>query len=291
MIIKEQSYQDLLKDGWVSTSPKDYKPEIYKTKWSSGVRLYKRKDGKPIDQSQVGIQTYEGTYTTNIPIIKKIRVYKDKDENEEDALYLSSVYLEDIPKLKNYTNAKLTPNKNNPLVFTISNKSGEELIDAITFSSNSFVLKLGRFLTINATKVSGGTTDPVTTPPPDEKKKPTPAEKEKKEIPVVRTNTLHFNNDKKTYVATKVCDDFPFSLGCSNKLIGDLNASLFNGDRRNDVYNDGLQNLLDNSGSFGVNSNMEITKEIYDDVMNRLRKNNIIKETVKKVLKEYIINK
>lgn len=130
------------------------------------------------------------------------------------------------------------------------------------------------------------------TPIPDttiEKKKDTtvPVEKKKDEIPVVRTNTLRFNNDKKTYVATKKCDDFPFTLGCSNKLIGDLNASLFNGDRKNDVYSDELQNDLDNTGNFYKNPNMEITKDLWTKLMNR----KIIKESVKKVLKEYIIKK
>ena len=121
------------------------------------------------------------------------------------------------------------------------------------------------------------------------KKKDTtlPVEKKKDEIPVVRTNTLRFNNEKKTYVATKNCDDFPFTLGCSNKLIGDLNASLFNGDRMDDVYNGELQNNLENLGQFYNDPNKKITKDMWSKFINR----KIIKETVKKVLKERILKK
>jgi hypothetical protein len=293
MIIKEQSYQDLLKDGWVSTSPKDYKPEIYKTKWSSGVRLYKRKDGKPIDQSQVGIQTYEGTYTTSVPAIKKVRVYKGKDENDEESLYLSSIYLEKIPQLKNYTISKLTPNKNNPLIFSISNKSGEKLVDAITFSSNKFVFKysiLGRSFEITATKEDPKVSDEVTPPTPVKTKTDDTIVKKDKddEIPVVRTKPLYFNRDKKDDTPTKSCNDFPFTLGCINTKIGDLNAELFSGNRKNDTYTKGLQKFLDNTGNFGSrNPNMEITKDLWNELMNK----SIIKESVKKVLKEYINKK
>ena len=158
----------------------------------------------------------------------------------------------------------------------------------VTFNINKkgFTFKIAQIFTGTGVKVETPTPAQDTTV---KKKKDTtvPVEKKKDEIPVVRTNTLHFNNDKKTYVATKKCDDFPFTLGCSNKLIGDLNASLFDGDRMNDVYNDELQNDLENVGQFYNNPNKEITKDMWTKFMNR----RIIKETVKKVLKEYIIKK
>ena len=275
MIIKEQSYQNLLKDGWVSTPPKDYNTNDYKTKMSSNTRLYKRKDGKPIDQTQVGVQTFEGTYTTSIPAIKKVRVYKGKDENGEESLYLSSIYLEKIPQLKNYTISKLTPNKNNPLVFSISNKSGEELIDAITFGSNSFIFKysvLGRSFTITATKEETKVSDEVTPPTPVKTKTDDIVVKKDKdnEIPVVKSKPLYFNRDKKDDTPTKSCNDFPFTLGCVNTKIGDLNAELFSGNRKNDTYTKGLQKFLDNTGNFGSrNPNMEITKDLWNELMNK----------------------
>ena len=294
MIIKEQSYQDLLKDGWVSTPPKDYNTNDYLTKMSSNTRLYKRKDGKPIDQTQVGIQTLEGTYTTSIPSIKKVRVYKGKDETGEESLYLSSIYLEKIPQLKNYTISKLTPNKNNPLVFSISNKSGEELVDAITFGSNNFVFKysvLGRSFTITATKEDTTVSAEVTPLTPVKTKTDDTVVKKDKEdkIPVVKSKPLYFNNDRKDTTPTKDCSDFPFTLGCVNTKIGDLNAKLYRGNRGDDKYTKDLQDHLDNSGNFDRqdNPNMELTKDLWNELMNK----QVIKESVKKVLKEYINKK
>ena len=186
--------------------------------------------------------------------------------------------------------SKIELRKVNDLKFDVYSQGKQIKFSEVTFNINKkgFTFKIAQIFTGTGVKVETPTPAQDTTV---KKKKDTtvPVEKKKDEIPVVRTNTLHFNNDKKTYVATKKCDDFPFTLGCSNKLIGDLNASLFNGDRMNDVYSDELQNTLDNSGSFSIrdNPNMEITKDLFTKLINR----KVIKETVKKVLKEYIIKK
>ena len=186
--------------------------------------------------------------------------------------------------------SKIELRKVNDLKFDVYSQGKQIKFSEVTFNINKkgFTFKIAQIFTGTGVKVETPTPTQDTTV---KKKKDTtvPVEKKKDEIPVVRTNTLHFNNDKKTYVATKKCDDFPFTLGCSNKLIGDLNASLFNGDRMNDVYSDELQNTLDNSGSFSIrdNPNMEITKDLFTKLINR----KVIKETVKKVLKEYIIKK
>jgi hypothetical protein len=190
--------------------------------------------------------------------------------------------------------SKIELRKVNDLKFDIYSQDKQIKFSEVIFNANKkeFTFKIAQVFTGKGVKVEESTPTSDTDTTVDKKKDTTlPVEKKKDEIPVVRTNTLRFNNEKKTYVATKKCDDFPFTLGCSNKLIGDLNAALFNGDRMNDVYNDELQNDLDNSGNFGINSNMEITKKIYGDVMDRLRKRGVIKEMVKKVLKEYIIKK
>ena len=72
-----------------------------------------------------------------------------------------------------------------------------------------------------------------------------PVKKDKKdEIPVVRTKPLYFNTFKDT-TPTKDCSDFPFTLGCVNSKIGDLNASLFMGDRDDNKYTKELQHFLD----------------------------------------------
>ena len=187
--------------------------------------------------------------------------------------------------------SKIELKKVNNQKFNIQLQGGAPIkFSEVIFNVNKkeFTFKIAQVFTGKGVKVE----EPTSTPDTDttiEKKKDTtvPIEKKKDEIPVVRTNTLRFNNDKKTYVATKNCDDFPFTLGCSNKLIGDLNASIFNGNRMNDVYSDELQNTLDNGGNFWKNPNMEITKDLWTKLMNR----KIIKESIKKVLKEYIIKK
>ena len=299
MIINEQSKQsreDLLKDNWLDAKPKDYNTTDYfpSKLGTDGIRYYKRRDGKSIGQSEV--VSVEGTYTTNVPAIKKIRIYKGKDENGEESHYLSSIYLEKIPLLKNYTISKLTPSKNNnKFVYSISNKSGEELTDAMTFGSNSFVFKysiLGRSFKITATKKDDTkVSDEVTPPTPVKTKTNTTVntDNKKDKIPVVRSKPLYFNNDKKDDTPTKSCNDFPFTLGCVNSKIGDLNAKLYSGNRYNDQYTKDLQSNLDNGGNFNrqVNPNKELTKDLWDELMNK----QVIKESVKKVLKEYINKK
>lgn len=297
MIISEQSKQsreDLLKDNWLDAKPKDYNTTDYfpSKLGTDGIRYYKRRDGKSIGQSEV--VSLEGTYTTNVPAIKKIRIYKGKDENGEESLYLSSIYLEKIPLLKNYTISKLTPSKNNnKFVYSISNKSGEELTDAITFGSNSFVFKysiLGRSFTITATKKDDTkVSDKVTPPTPVKTKTNTTVntDNKKDKIPVVKSKPLYFDTDKKDDTPTNPCSDFPFKLGCINTKIGDLNAKLFRGDRKKDTYTKSLQSTLD-TGNFGSeNPNKELTKNLWDELMNK----QVIKESVKKVLKEYINKK
>lgn len=89
----------------------------------------------------------------------------------------------------------------------------------------------------------------------------------------------------------KNCNDFPFGLGCTNNIIGDINEKVF-GKRRKNVYTKLLQNHLDNMGYFSIdNEENLITKEISDKILKPLDKSKIIKESVKKVLKEYINKK
>jgi hypothetical protein len=87
-------------------------------------------------------------------------------------------------------------------------------------------------------------------------------------IPVVKSKPLYFNREKKITIATKPCDDFPFTLGCVNTKIGDLNAVLFSGNRYEDTYNKQLENFLDNRGYFS-NSNNELTQDTWSYIMNK----------------------
>lgn len=291
MIIKEQkTFDDYIKDGYREGKPADYGKNIklYQKIGVDGKVLYKRKDGKPIETPKTNLDALVGTYTTNVPKIKKIEIYKAKDENDEDSLYLSSIFLKNIPKLEDYTVAKLTPKANSTNIFTISN--GEvELPDAtISFTGDQFTFKY-KLLLITGTKEQGTTSEPIDKK--DDKKKAdvvatTKSDNKKSDIPVVKSKPLYFNKEKKQDIVTKPCSDFPFTLGCVNTKIGDLSAKFFSGDRSNDTYDKELENFLDNMGYF-PSSSKEITQDLWVKLMNK----SIIKETIKKVLKEYINKK
>jgi hypothetical protein len=237
-----------------------------------------------------------GDYTTDNTLIKKISISKGPDniDSTKESLYVNSPYFETLPKLGNYnladyTVSKLTQSGNNSSVFTLSNQSGESLPNAtITFDNTGFTFQFLTY-TIKATKTTQP--EPVDTTKKDDtvvKKDDTVVKKDKDdEIPVVRTKPLYFNTYKDN-TPSKDCSDFPFTLGCVNSKIGDLNAKLFRGDRKNDKYVKRLQNLLNNSANFNSsNPNMEITKDLWNELMNK----QVIKESVKKVLKEYINKK
>jgi hypothetical protein len=240
-----------------------------------------------------------GDYTTDKSLIKKISIFKDFDEADptKENLYINSAYFDKLPKLGNYNLAdysvfKLTQLSANSPVFTLSNQSGQSLLNTtITFDNTNteFTFEFLDFK-IKATKITKSETDNSTKKDDTVVKKDDTVVKKNKddEIPVVRTKPLYFDTDKKDDTPTNPCSDFPFTLGCINTKIGDLNAKLFRGDRKNDTYTKRLQNLLDNSGNFGDdNVNKELTKDLWNDLMNR----QVIKESVKKVLKEYINKK
>jgi hypothetical protein len=103
----------------------------------------------------------------------------------------------------------------------------------------------------------------------------------------IYSTTTDYNKIDEPNLTIKNCNSFPFELGCKNSLIGDLNQKFF-GNRRQDTYTKLLQNRLDNRAYFSIdNEEKMITKEIWDQIM----KSKIVKETVKKVLKEYINKK
>jgi len=246
--------------------------------------------GKPNNDDKVG------DYTTDNTLIKKIKISKGSDniDSTKESLYINSPYFEKLPKLGNYNLAdyavsKLTQSATDSSIFTLSNQSGESLPNAtITFDNTGFTFQFLTFKII-ATKIKS---EPVDTTKKDNtvvKKDDTVVKKDKDdEIPVVRTKPLYFDTDKEDDTPTKDCGDFPFTLGCVNTKIGDLSAKLFRGDRKKDVYTQKLQDFLYHTGNFGSeNPNKELSKDLWNDLMNR----QVIKESVKKVLKEYINKK
>jgi hypothetical protein len=234
-----------------------------------------------------------GDYVTDNKLIKnfKIRKLKDTADPDVDAFYISSSDIGKIPALVDFTVSKLIPTTD-PNVFDISSlKLGQTLEKVITFNDKGFVLQYMSFI-INATKVVGSGVDDDA---PDEDDDETPnsvpntttnPDNKKPNIPIVKSKPLYFNKQKKVDVVTKPCGDFPFTLGCVNTKIGDLNAKLFGGDRLNDTYGKELENLLLNTGNFS-NSNNELTQDTWSYIMNK----SVIRESIKKVLKEYINKK
>jgi hypothetical protein len=261
---------------------------------SSDVRLYKRKDGKPIDPSEA--VSKEGTYVvTGIPKIDKLKITIYKS-NKEDSLFLRSLDLDKIPPLKDYSISQLIPNKDNPNIFSISNQSGDELVDVITFDNNGFTFKysvLGKPFEIKAKKEATNDSSNVTPPTPEKTK--TDTKKDTKtsvstdsKIPKLKTTTVTFEKTPEDKTPKKQCVDFPFELGCVNPKIGDFNAIIFRGNRYNDTYEVGGQEYLDRSSWFtSDNPDKKLTRDIWNYFMNK----RVIKESVKKVLKEYINKK
>ena len=85
--------------------------------------------------------------------------------------------------------------------------------------------------------------------------------------------------------------DYPFEVGDRNRLIGDINEKIYDS-RRKDVYTQELLVDLKNIGAFGEdNYENVINKDVYDYVMKLMTPKDVIKESVKKVLKEYINSK
>lgn len=244
------------------------------------------------EENKINFDVYVGEYFSKL--VKKIRIYTLKDENDVDVLYLSSVYFDQVPRLSALLGKSqifiLSPTDAEGKKFTISDDQGVLIPYVnITFKDDSFsinseianknveLLKANKLITKD-----GGDEDKLdstanTTTKPDDKKL---------NIPIVKSKPLYFNKEKKQDIVTKPCGDFPFTLGCVNTKIGDLNAVLFSGNRYDDTYNKQLENFLDNRGYFS-NSNNELTLDTWNDLMNR----NTIKESIKKVLKEYINKK
>ena len=106
--------------------------------------------------------------------------------------------------------------------------------------------------------------------------------------PMLKTRTITFEKTPEDKIPTKQCSDFPFQLGCINPKIGDFNATVFRGDRYNDTYTTRVQSYLDGNSWFTKeNPNKELTQDLWNKFMNK----GVIKESIKKVLKEYINKK
>jgi hypothetical protein len=106
--------------------------------------------------------------------------------------------------------------------------------------------------------------------------------------PTLKTTTVTFDKTPEDKTPKKQCSDFPFELGCVNPKIGDFNAATFRGDRHNNTYTESVQKYLDSLRWFTKdNPNKKLTLDIWNKFMDK----SVIKESIKKVLKEYINKK
>lgn len=299
MIIKEQkTYNDYISDGWTEGKPHDYDKkynEYNKKVMSGGKVLYKRKDGKPITNQGVDYSKFVGDYKTDNPVIKKVTISQFKDETGTDQLALSSIFLNKVPQIQKYIGGEqifiLSKDEKKKEEYYISKRSDKEKIEyvKIRFTPTNFklIIDISGIVTTLFTATKNNETDT--------KKDSTSSEKiDKKDVtvPVVKkdenmgfkSRTITFGKRPKDKTPTKQCDDFPFELGCINKKIGDLSAKMFRGNRENDTYNKTVQGHIDSLGYFNDdNPNKLLTQNIYN--------RNLISESIKKVLKEYINKK
>lgn len=130
---------------------------------------------------------------------------------------------------------------------------------------------------------------------------PSPAAPEEKTVTTNYVTKYPSTQNPKKAFNWKSCDEntYPWTYGCKNTKIGQMNLSLF-GDRYGDIFGDELMNALESYGYFGGPNEKkgEISKTIYDKVtvrdaqqQNESINKKVVKETVKKVLKERLNKK
>jgi hypothetical protein len=131
------------------------------------------------------------------------------------------------------------------------------------------------------------------TPSPEQKDVEPPQEKT-----VTTKYVTQYPNETKPNKAFKSrpCDEnvFPWTYGCKNKKIGQMNDIYF-GDTYGDIYGNNLYTKLESLGSFKApgEKDGQISEKIYNmTLQDSLQENQkiVVKETVKKVLKERLNN-
>lgn len=248
--------------------------------------------GIEIEVDDKKLSKYTGTFLDEDDskgTIFSINLKKSKDKNRISVTALG------LPA--EYSNLYLKPTKENTFELDISGGLiGQIGAGQIVFDDdfNGFTYDL---------KIDKGRANRI-----DEQKKQTKPTKQKKldNKPVVTKNPeyklyqshINFGEDKPIKVdniPTTGCTSFPFKFGCVNTKIGDMNNALL-GDRIENTYDSHLYQVLrDNAYFKDVNEKEgEISEKIYKKVMTikeNITRKKVIKEIVKKVLKESIIKK
>lgn len=225
--------------------------------------------------------------------------------DDQNSLDVSFPGMEDNAIYKKYSKINLKPKSTGSNVFDVYVDDKQIPLSDVTFNSDKSKFT---FNIVNFKGVAIKTKD-NTTPPPtpsntkkDDGKKTNPSTTPTKDKDSGKTiiNKTVYNysgvSDEPDFEPNisqnKECNDYPFTLGCINVDIGDINEKFFGkGNRRADVFSTKLLNSLKSYGYIMPNDkDPKITEDMYNRIMKAFAKD-IIKESVKKVLKEYINKK
>ena len=223
------------------------------------------------------------------------KVYNSLSDNDlvskyltKHPIYLKSIQPTELAKLGMDLGGQALKKGTDYVKDKIDNLGGNSFTDSTIQSLKD---KVGDY--IDKVKDNASKTQQTTTAEPE--KSTTPTSNDDK---VVVTKYDPVTNRHEA-LNTRDCSSFPFTVGCINPKIGMLNDAIF-GDPLSNTYGRNLYKALYSTGYFGMSGEKdgEISQTLYDRVMQNSRqqnesldKKNIIKQTVKKVLKDHIINK
>lgn len=276
---------------WTTTSSTDY------CKGAKGSTEDVSTSGSTSMNDYVGVYDIEKNDQIPVTIV---------DVNDDlISLDVSFPGMEDNAIYKKYSKINLKPKSTGSNVFDVYVDDKQIPLSDVTFSSDKSKFT---FNIVNFKGVAIKTKDDTTPPPTpsdtkkDDGKKTTPTSDTKKDKDSGKTiiNKTVYNysgvSDEPDFEPNisqnKECNDYPFTLGCINVDIGDINEKFFGkGNRRADLFSTKLLNSLKSYGYIMPNDkDPKITEDMYNRIMKNFTKD-IIKESVKKVLKEYINKK
>jgi len=253
--------------------------------------------GSTVMNDYVGI--YDIQKNDNIPVTIV-------DVNDDlISLDVSFPGIENNTVYKKFSKINLKPKSSGSNVFDVYVNDKQIPLSDVTFSSDKskFTFNIMNFKGV-AIKTKDDSTPPPSPKSDDSKKNKTNTtntDNTKKDggKTIINKTVYNYNGvDDDTDFGTvqssdnKECKDFPFTLGCINDYIGDINEKIFGvGKRRSNVFSTPLLKQLQSYGYLVPNDkDPKITEDIYNRIMKSSTKD-VIKESVKKVLKEYINNK
>ena len=248
-----------------------------------------------------GMNDYVGAYDIEKNVIPVAIVDVN---NDLISLDMSFPGLGDNPVYQKFAKINLKPQQNGSNIFDVYVEGKQVPLSNITFNADKsgFSFKILNFQG-KATKTKDDPTPPPSPKTDDSKKnKPTTTNTNnvKKDDGKTIINKTVYNysgvDDEPDFDSNqsenKECNDYPFTLGCINDDIGDINEKFFGvGRRRSNLFSTALLKQLKSYGYIMPNDKEpKITEDIYNRIMKAFKKD-VIKESVKKVFKEYINKK